>query len=261
MEFKIIKIGPALAKEYLAKSAGNRSIRPHRVDQYAGDMSAGNWHLIPFPIVFAANGLLYDGHHRLHAIIRAGVTLEMVVCFGMDIEAAIALDQGMPRASSDALSMGGFGIFSGRDIAAMRVIEVMPKGRKSPRKLSNDELMMLLMKHFKALAFANEHLGNATGIDRAIRALVVRAWYRVDPVRLADFCRILRYGIPVSASSDEDSAAFVLLKYMQTPEGRASSDSYQVMHYRKAQSCLAGFVKRVKQTKVYGTEEDLFPLI
>jgi hypothetical protein len=78
-------ITPAMAQEYLKFNTENyRSINNVRVISYAADMKAGRWQLNGEGIKFDTNGTLIDGQHRLQAIVRAGVPIEMLVIRGIE---------------------------------------------------------------------------------------------------------------------------------------------------------------------------------
>lgn len=73
-------VTPDMAQDYLTHSKGNRAISRYRVDMYADMMKQGKWQLTGQGISFDEAGVLKDGHHRLNAIIQAGVPVFMWVC-------------------------------------------------------------------------------------------------------------------------------------------------------------------------------------
>ena len=95
------KITPELASEYLGKNTNNRTIRSGRVDELSGVMSRGEWMLTHQGIAFAKNGELIDGQHRLLAVVKSGVTVEMMVTRGCSPETFKALDLHSKRTVGD----------------------------------------------------------------------------------------------------------------------------------------------------------------
>ena len=78
------RITPEQAQEYLKFNTENyRSISKDRVISYAGDMANGKWQFNGEAIKFDENGKLIDGQHRLHAIVRANVPVDMLVIRGV----------------------------------------------------------------------------------------------------------------------------------------------------------------------------------
>lgn len=87
MDYKVEHITPETAAKYLKANTKNPrggKLNMVRVRQYAHDMASGLWELNGEAIVFDENGVLKNGAHRLAAIIRANVSVDMVVIRGVD---------------------------------------------------------------------------------------------------------------------------------------------------------------------------------
>lgn len=107
MDFKVEKITPRLAEEYLMSNRENyRKISRATVRRYAEDMKAGRWELNGEAIVFDKNGLLKNGQHRLAAIIMAGIPVEMTVIRGVN-ENVNAYDIGSIRTATQISNAKG----------------------------------------------------------------------------------------------------------------------------------------------------------
>lgn len=104
---EIVDVSPALAEEWLARNPNNRNLRRAVVDSYARDMEAGRWHLNGETIKFFANGQLFDGQHRLHAVVQSGHAVPMVVIRGLADDVMATVDAGAKRSYSDALKLQG----------------------------------------------------------------------------------------------------------------------------------------------------------
>lgn len=102
-----VLITPELAEQYLEKNGVNRNISAVRVSAYSSDISAGRWKFNPAPITFSVSGKLLDGQHRLHAIIRAGIAVEMQVTRGVPDESMDVIDSGKARTPGDVLKIEG----------------------------------------------------------------------------------------------------------------------------------------------------------
>ena len=80
MEAKVQVITPELAEQYLTKNTNNyRSMSNSVVNAYATDMKTGNWKFNGDSIKFNKSGILVDGQHRLAAIVKSGVPIQMMV--------------------------------------------------------------------------------------------------------------------------------------------------------------------------------------
>ena len=103
---KVKTITPSMATAILANMADNRRPTPGRVEAYARDMSTGGWKLTHQGIAISEDGQLLDGQHRLLAVIKAGIPVDMLVTSGVDgVEGAI--DTGRARSAGDVLAMRG----------------------------------------------------------------------------------------------------------------------------------------------------------
>ena len=99
-------ITPAMAEEYLRHNEHNprKTASRRQVESYARDMAAGKWFINGEPIVFDANGDLKNGQHRLMAIIKANVPVDMYVVRGVDPRIT-TFDYGMLRRMSQELGV------------------------------------------------------------------------------------------------------------------------------------------------------------
>jgi hypothetical protein len=103
------KITPEKANEYLIKNAHNqRKIKAKHVDFLANEMKNGHWVFNGDPIRFDANNNLIDGQHRLHAIVKSGITQELFVITGLEQNAMFSIDSGrVVRGADDYLHIAG----------------------------------------------------------------------------------------------------------------------------------------------------------
>lgn len=97
MDFKVERISPAKAMEYLRSNTNNyRKLTRAVYKRYAEDMKNGKWQLNGEPIVFGEDGILKDGQHRLAAIIESGKAVQIAVVRNAPNEADI-FDVGVDR--------------------------------------------------------------------------------------------------------------------------------------------------------------------
>lgn len=100
----ILQITPEVAQRMLDSSIGNRNIRPANLRMLTGAMMRGEWRITSQGIGFDKNGCLRDGHHRLTACVKSGVSIEVVAVFGMELDAYSKIDRGALRNYADILS-------------------------------------------------------------------------------------------------------------------------------------------------------------
>ncbi len=101
MRTEMVVVSPEQAKVWLEKNTdSNREISGRTVEAYAEDMAAGRWRLTHQGIAFNPTGELVDGQHRMHAVIKSGKTVPMMVTTGLSVEYNSPIDQGYNRSIS-----------------------------------------------------------------------------------------------------------------------------------------------------------------
>lgn len=113
-ETRYMNITPELASTWLARyndDTGNRPEDPRTRASYANDMTGNRWPFTGDKIAFGRQEsptkppALFDGQHRLGAIVESGVTQRMEVIRGLVHAARGVMDAGNPRSLVDALMM------------------------------------------------------------------------------------------------------------------------------------------------------------
>lgn len=106
-KLQIVAVTPEMAEQWLGKNTQNRNLRKNPVAAMARDMQAGAWHLNGETIKFDSTGKLLDGQHRLHAVILANRTIDLIVITGLESESMSTIDAGAKRKFSDLLQIRG----------------------------------------------------------------------------------------------------------------------------------------------------------
>lgn len=108
MKTEIRKVSPQIAEKMLTFNTSNRSIKNKIVTEYAREMRRGEWKLTGESIKISKNNRLLDGQHRLLAIIKSGVTIELLIITDLQDDIFNVLDTGTMRTAGDVLSIDGF---------------------------------------------------------------------------------------------------------------------------------------------------------
>ncbi len=105
-------VTPEMAKTWLGNNFRNRPISDDTVEAYARDMTNGTWVPTHQGVAFNDRDELIDGQHRLHAIVRCGLTIRMMVTFGLpsviagkEMTTMDAVDRGRMRSVADQLKI------------------------------------------------------------------------------------------------------------------------------------------------------------
>lgn len=105
-------VTPAQAKAWLKHNFGNRPVSDDVVDAYARDMKSGTFLTTHQGVAFNDRDDLIDGQHRLLAIVKSGVSVPMMVTFGLPsaipgrkMTTMDAVDRGRTRSVADQLKI------------------------------------------------------------------------------------------------------------------------------------------------------------
>lgn len=145
MKTEVETITPARAAEMLQTSIGNRKLRPRHILRLSQSMKAGSWKLTGDPIRVDEQGALCDGHHRLTACVKSGVSITTAVVYDFPRELVSYLDDGLAaRSGRDAINFSGDNKAHANERAAtVQLLERIKRGRVSDGSslLSNAELL------------------------------------------------------------------------------------------------------------------------
>ena len=108
-------VTPALAAEWLKSNSRNRKLDMTAVERLATAIRGGGWVSTHQGIAFGDDGVLYDGQHRLHAIVAAGLTkkaraaLDMIVAapvYRPRVQALLMMSLRAQNRAAEALALG-----------------------------------------------------------------------------------------------------------------------------------------------------------
>lgn len=95
---RVETITPDFARKLLAHANPmNRPLHRATVGLYARAIKQGEWRVTNEAIGVSAEGVLLDGHHRLNAVVEAGVSVQMLVTRGLNAESIFAINRGRAR--------------------------------------------------------------------------------------------------------------------------------------------------------------------
>lgn len=162
---EVMTVTPEMAAAWLRKNTeSNRPVRDSKVTAYARDMQAGRWQLTHQGLAFNRAGELVDGQHRLHAVVRSGCSVKLLVSTGFDVEFNSPIDVGATRRPSDILSQ------SNQVIATVRCLHVLTNGGTNARGgITVGELEETLGRHQEEVEWVTQAI-----LDRRSKATGIR---------------------------------------------------------------------------------------
>ena len=165
-----MSVTPARAKEWLENNFKNRPISEDVVIAYARDMTNGEWIETHQGIAFNDRDELIDGQHRLLAIVRSGVTIRMMVTFGLpsviegkEMTTMDAVDRGRTRSVADQLKIQ-HGLKDGSAIAAICKSIAAICSQERTRRLSVGQTLEIYRAFEGPVQWAIAHRSKETGL-------------------------------------------------------------------------------------------------
>lgn len=257
MEMKKEFIDAGVARRYLqrVRPEDQRRLSSATVKKYTTAMLKEKFDgLNGETIKFDTNNSLIDGQHRLHAIVKADVTIPMLVLRGVHNSAKSTLDCGQKRSKADILKYAGFDMCTN---AVAGVLSAMV-GQGVIGAVAREDVVDYAFKYEEGLTFVVDcFTKNLTSVTTApVKANVARAYYSEDRGRLREFVNVLVSGIP---KSEDDTAAILLRTWLLI--NRQARDGASVLEvYQKTQRALRAFLDREPIKRLYRAREEQFPI-
>lgn len=105
---KVMTIDADHAKKMLEKNTCNRRLSNDRVVEIMGWIRKGQWRLTTDAIGFSSDGNLINGQHRLHAIVKTGKPVDLLVATGLEPDAFNVIDTVKVRSAADVLGVNDY---------------------------------------------------------------------------------------------------------------------------------------------------------
>lgn len=200
-----LAVTPTMAREFLATNTLNRNVRQALVEGYSRDMARGSWLFNGESIKFDVTGRMVDGQHRCLAVIKANVTVTMLVIRGLPEKSWDTIDIGAPRTYRDAL--GRRGESSSATLAAIcRRALMWERGQRTnvgTVKPTHAEMDVFLSTHpevRRSAEFADRHRGTS-GIPGSVLGLAHWVLTSVDHDAASEFLNRIADGVGLPGDS------------------------------------------------------------
>lgn len=256
-----IIVTPEMAFEWLQKNTCNRNISQRKVDGYAADMKSGDWHEHHQGIAFYSDGTVADGQHRLAAIVKSGVSVSLMVTFGIPRKSAIGIDVHRARKTDDVLRITGRSTWIGKNESAI-IRMILAASNASNNAPSPSAVAEFGERHQTAIEFSGSGLpgSQARYITAApIRSAIACAYHAHGPDELRRFHGILVSGI---MDSPDDAAAVRLRErlMMDGPVlGHGSSARLKAM--KLTMRAIKAFFNKERIGKLVAPQDFPYPIL
>lgn len=259
MQMNRMVVTPEMATQWLRdQNTVNRPVSMASVTKYAADMAQGQWRdTHQNAIAFFEDGVLADGQHRLMAVVRSGLAVQMYVAFGLSRSDAMAIDQGRTRSASDALKISGMISEHGHISYAVAMVRLVNSAERPTKKnMTVQEIGAAIEKMNDGIAYALENLTAANGgvKNAVVRAAVAVAYYRVPRHVLDQFCRIMISGMP----EDGKDATVITLRNKMMMATHARGGSARLDYYRMTLRFIDAYCKGQVLTRAVSAQHNAF---
>lgn len=124
LHVELVEVTPIRAQHWLDRLHDDqRNWREAKVEQYARDMAAENWHLTGDTVKLTPDEKLLDGQHRLRAVVKAKATVPLLVAYNVDPKVMPVLDTGLARTFADTMTAHGVKSAVGMSALVRRVLQ------------------------------------------------------------------------------------------------------------------------------------------
>lgn len=197
-----------------------RPVTPAYVRFLIEEIKGERWKYDASTIVFDRQGRLIDGQHRCHAIVGAGVPVEVLVVWGVDESAYKTKDTGRSRVASDVL-----GVENAKHVATLARSLIFLEKYQDPccncEKISNARIVDLV-KNDPAIEEAVHAIVGISGV-RTVMAPSVAAfgWYfmwKCDP----EACRSFWESVGSGAGLLEGDPRLALIRFARNMMGKTT---------------------------------------
>lgn len=179
---------PERAKQMLSTyEVDYRKLRPSYASGLARDMANGKWNFDGAPIRIDSDGNLFDGQHRLNAVIESGKAQTFLILGNLPVEAYNTADTGLARTYGDTLRRRGYNNVSLRG-ALQKIICRWETGKSldDTKRLTYSELDEIMFTHIDTI---NHAIANTTSTVRKTPlpgTLMAFSWWVLAKIDVAD---------------------------------------------------------------------------
>lgn len=227
---KVERVTPEKAVKWLEANTHNRRPKDNKIDVYRAAMLRGEWRLTGEAIKFAKDGTLLDGQNRLWAVVRSGVTIDVLVVRGLDFDTQVVMDTGASRQFSDQLALNGEK--DARALAsALRLLffyensGVLVGGPRAARSPTAPQLFELLDRHpdIRDYTAVGQSLRRSLGGSTGVWTLLHYLFSRVDQEDADAFMFQVKTGLDLHPGDPALALRNVFLKWKHRPNIKAST--------------------------------------
>ncbi len=212
---ELVEISPDKARAILEYSEARFRNRPlnyrkmgNSIEAHAAAMKEGRWDCHNGETIkFSHDGVLIDGYHRLHAVVKAGVPVRFLCVYDVDKSAYETIDSGHMRTQADMLFTSGICEANPKTAVAgaRRMLAFFKYGDTKNKRnsyFSIDDIKATIRRHPLILEAASKYHSKNYVISQANYVLVYCASKETSPEMHDEFFSGLKDGLNFSGKYD-----------------------------------------------------------
>jgi len=192
-----VMLKPEIARRLLERNTHNRKLSEKVVQKYVAEIQADEWRITPAGIGFDDKGTLVDGQHRLHAIMRAGKTVPVMIVTGLPSASQEKVDRQRRRSLFDALYLAGKAN-QRQDVEIATCLTRMRVGSNSgviPGDAAVKRMMDCHIEHIRAVIAAMKGANKSVrGLSQASFLAAAVLYHEIHEERCLEFLEGVRKG-------------------------------------------------------------------
>ncbi len=213
------KMAQALIDNIWTEDDGNRSLKEWVKDNYKRDILNGAWVPSDESIGIDLNGNVYNGRHRMTALVESGIEYPFYITFNALEQAKFTVDSGAKRTTAEKLKLVVDMPLGSKTSSFCKAL--MNSGEKN--KFTETEIATFASQWQPLLAWVKEFVPNQ---KVEVQAAIAKAYLMFGPEKIEPFCRRLS-NLTFSGETDPARALYVAMNRAKLQRNNTTGVAYQ----------------------------------
>ena len=236
----------ALLESIWTETEGNRKLKVWLKDAYKRDIEGDRWIPSDEAIGIDFNGVVYNGRHRLTALVESDKEWPFYVTFNCLEEAKFTVDSGAKRNSAEKLRLVIDTKLGNRTTGFCKAIM---KGLQNKVRYTETEIAEFAHKWQDLVAWISTNL---PGARAEVQAAVAKAYLWYGPEKIEAFAERLR---EVKFTEDGDPARAL---YLALTKAKINRINVALVAYKKTLASVEATMTNKPLSRLYERDEDIF---
>lgn len=250
-----IELTVKLATDWLERyNNRNRNSRKGTVAMHSENITKGHWRVTHQGIAFDAEGEMISGQHRCLAVVKSGMSIQVLVFVNCDPEERKVIDQTVGRDVKDVGLLGHGNVLDTVTVGMGRAM-YFGASKEKRNKMSPSVLYDFIETHRDAMVYVRKFIPkHVPGVTTSsVLGAIGHAYYKLKRSDIQHFIEVLVSGF---SDSSDDRVIIQLRNILLESQGKRRSDEYSL-----TQAALSSFSKREPVGRILKPASDeLFPL-